>query len=276
MKKMNRKQAKDENFPVGMLISPKLKNIVQTYYQAARDADDAADNPLLSAEQKKAALDNIELAFRQPDMPTEFKSAAKLGRLFAAENLDSSLYTDLLTAFRMDAENKPIEIWEQLLNYCNYSAAPVGRFMLAIHNENPSSYLPAATLCAVLQITNHLQDLKKDAVNLQRFYLPHKMMEQHGARYSDIYLSFTKPALREVINETTGKLRMMLQDAEPIFKIVKNIRLKWELGVIFSLTNSMIKKIERRDVLHDNIRLNGFDWIKALGSGLNRILWQKH
>lgn len=273
---MNRKQAKDENFPVGMLISPKLKNIVQTYYQAARDADDAADNPLLSAEQKKAVLDNIELAFRQPDMPTEFKSAAKLGRLFAAENLDSSLYTDLLTAFRMDAENQPIEIWEQLLNYCNYSAAPVGRFMLAIHNENPSSYLPAATLCAVLQITNHLQDLKKDAVNLQRFYLPHEMMEQHGARYSDIYLSFTKPALREVINETTDKLRMMLQDAEPIFKIVKNIRLKWELGVIFSLTNSMIKKIERRDVLHDNIRLNGFDWIKALGSGLNRILWQKH
>lgn len=276
MKKMNRKQAKDENFPVGMLISPKLKNIVQTYYQAARDADDAADNPLLSAEQKKAVLDNIELAFRQPDMPTEFKSAAKLGRLFAAENLDSSLYTDLLTAFRMDAENQPIEIWEQLLNYCNYSAAPVGRFMLAIHNENPSSYLPAATLCAVLQITNHLQDLKKDAVNLQRFYLPHEMMEQHGARYSDIYLSFTKPALREVINETTDKLRMMLQDAEPIFKIVKNIRLKLELGVIFSLTNSMIKKIERRDVLHDNIRLNGFDWIKALGSGLNRILWQKH
>ena len=276
MKKMNRKQAKDENFPVGMLISPKLKNIVQTYYQAARDADDAADNPLLSAEQKKAVLDNIELAFRQPDRPTEFKSAAKLGRLFAAENLDSSLYTDLLTAFRMDAENQPIEIWEQLLNYCNYSAVPVGRFMLAIHNENPSSYLPAATLCAVLQITNHLQDLKKDAVNLQRFYLPHEMMEQHGARYSDIYLSFTKPALREVINETTDKLRMMLQDAEPIFKIVKNIRLKWELGVIFSLTNSMIKKIERRDVLHDNIRLNGFDWIKALGSGLNRILWQKH
>ncbi len=276
MKKMNRKQAKDENFPVGMLISPKLKNIVQTYYQAARDADDAADNPLLSAEQKKAVLDNIGLAFRQPDTPTEFKSAAKLGRLFAAENLDSSLYTDLLTAFRMDAENQPIEIWEQLLNYCNYSAAPVGRFMLAIHNENPSSYLPAATLCAVLQITNHLQDLKKDAVNLRRFYLPHEMMEQHGARYSDIYLSFTKPALREVINETTDKLRMMLQDAEPIFKIVKNIRLKWELGVIFSLTNSMIKKIERRDVLHDNIRLNGFDWIKALGSGLNRILWQKH
>lgn len=276
MKKMNRKQAKDENFPVGMLISPKLKNIVQTYYQAARDADDAADNPLLSAEQKKAVLDNIELAFRQPDTPTEFKSAAKLGRLFAAENLDSSLYTDLLTAFRMDAENQPIEIWEQLLNYCNYSAAPVGRFMLAIHNENPSSYLPVATLCAVLQITNHLQDLKKDAVNLRRFYLPREMMEQHGARYSDIYLSFTKPALREVINETTDKLRMMLQDAEPIFKIVKNIRLKWELGVIFSLTNSMIKKIERRDVLHDNIRLNGFDWIKALGSGLNRILWQKH
>ena len=36
--------------------------------------------------------------------------AGKLGELFAAENLDSSLYTDLLAAFRRDARGETIEI----------------------------------------------------------------------------------------------------------------------------------------------------------------------
>ena len=45
-----------------------------------------------------------------------------MGRIFVGENLDCHLYTDLLEAFRRDAKNTPIEIWEQLLDYCKYSA----------------------------------------------------------------------------------------------------------------------------------------------------------
>lgn len=84
-----------------------------------------------------------------------------MGKLFGMENLANTLFLDLLTAFERDAENRQPEIWEQLIDYCKYSAAPVGRFMLAIHDENPSTYLPAETLCAALQIVNHIQDLKK-------------------------------------------------------------------------------------------------------------------
>lgn len=254
------KTAKNENFPVGMLVSKKLKPLVQLYYQAARQADDIADNPELTSAQKLQLLAQAEQDF----FARTDSIAGKLGQAFAAENLDSSLYTDLLTAFRRDAQNEKIEIWEQLPDYCRYSAAPVGRFMLAIHNENPSTYLPAEALCTVLQISNHLQDIKTDMCLLQRCYLPKDLLEKYGVAESDLYLSAETPQLQALIAEICSRLRAMLQDAAVLPRLVRSLRLKAELGVIFSLTNSMLKKIEQKDIIASPIRLIGFDWCKAL------------
>lgn len=265
------KQAKDENFPVGLLISGKLKPLVKAYYQAARTADDIADNPRLSTEEKLNLLNETERAFYGKNKAKKFSAAAKLGHLFAKENLDASLFTDLLKAFRQDAVNQPLEVWEQLTNYCSYSAAPVGRFLLAIHDENPSTYLPAATLCAVLQISNHIQDLKKDCLEMKRFYIPKTMMDKHGVVYDDFCKSQSTPALKTLIAEIITELRSMMKDAQQLPRLIKNKRLRMETGVILSLTNSMLQKLENEDVLNTAVRLNRSDWIKALGHGLKTL-----
>lgn len=277
---MRHKTGRDENFSVGLLVSKKLKPLVAAYYRAARAADDIADNPALTVEQKLAALDGAEAAFygraeaTDRDETTDrgetpdFPEARDLGRLFRAENLDSRLYTDLLTAFRRDALNQPPEIWEQLTDYCNYSAVPVGRFMLAIHDENPSTYLPAASLCTALQLVNHLQDLKYDAMTLRRFYLPKEMMARHDVVPGDVYLNAATPGLKALILEICGLIRGQMKDAAALPRLVKSFRLRWEIGVIVSLTNSMLKKIEKYDVISRRIELSRTDWLKALGAGL--------
>ena len=257
------KTARDENFPVGRLVSPKLRPVVQAYYAAARKADDIADAPNLSDAQKLLLLNEEEKNF----FAVNDTVAGDLGRIFVGENLDCHLYTDLLEAFRRDAKNTPIEIWEQLLDYCKYSAAPVGRFMLAIHDESAAAYLPAETLCAVLQITNHLQDMKTDACTLRRCYLPTQMMNKYGVEFTDICLSKATPALQALIKDITIRLKAMLKDAKILFSLVQSRRLKAELGVIFSLTNSMLKKIEKGDVLASEIKLSRWDWLKALVTG---------
>lgn len=265
------KQAKDENFPVGLLISRKLKPLVKNYYQAARTADDIADNTTLSVPEKLALLDETERAFYGKNKAKKFSSAAKLGKLFTKENLDASLFTDLLKAFRQDAVNQPLEIWEQLVNYCTYSAAPVGRFLLAVHDENPSTYLPAAVLCAVLQISNHIQDLKKDCLELKRFYIPKTMMDKHGVVYDDFCQKQSSPALKLLIAEIITELRSMMKDAAQLPRLIKNKRLRMETGVILSLTNSMLRRLEKEDVLSTSVRLSRLDWIKALGYGIKTL-----
>ena len=255
-----KKQIKDENFTVGLLVDDKLKPLVKLYYDVAREADDVADSPNLSPQTKIQKLDKIEQDFYAKNE----SKAGELGKMFADENLAYSLFGDLLEAFRRDAKGIKIEIWEQLLDYCSYSAAPVGRFLLAIHNENPVTYLPAETLCAVLQITNHLQDLKHDVCILRRCYLPSEMMEKFGVRETDLCLQSATKETKQLIIHIIRRLQAMLQDARSLLCLVKNRRLKIEIAVILSLTNSMLKKINKGDVIEKHIKLNRFDRLKAL------------
>lgn len=136
MKKVKHKRPQDESFPVGKLVKKSLRPLVLAYYNAARRADDIADAQNLTREEKLAQLAETARAFHNKEAEGQFRAAADLGKLFGMENLANTLFLDLLTAFERDAENRQPEIWEQLIDYCKYSAAPVGRFMLAIHDEN--------------------------------------------------------------------------------------------------------------------------------------------
>ena len=171
MSDMRHKQQKDENFPVAsFLLGKGNRKIVTAYYNFARYGDDIADNPDLSEAEKTKRLEQLEQAlYGKAERETEAHQIAEpLRKAFIAENLSFSLASDLLTAFRQDAACFHYETWGQLMAYCQHSAAPVGRFLLALHNENPSTYLPANALCAALQIVNHVQDLKYDAKTLKR------------------------------------------------------------------------------------------------------------
>ncbi len=268
------KSMKNENFPVAALAGKKLRPIVEAYYKAARAADDVADASQLTEQKKLARLMLFERSFsvgiNGGALENGDEDAFRLGQIFAAEKLDASLYTDLLKAFEKDARNEPIAVWEQLIGYCRLSAAPVGRFILALHDESPSAYLPAETLCAVLQISNHLQDMRKDAEQLGRCYLPQDMMAAHDVRASDMFLDKSSPALRALTAEITDKLRRMLKDASVLPALLRSRRLKMQIGIILSLTNSMIKKLEKNDALTSRIRLNLGDWIKAFCIGAPR------
>lgn len=272
MKKVKHKRPQDESFPVGKLVKKSLRPLVLAYYNAARSADDIADAQNLTREEKLAQLAETARAFHNKEAEGQFRAAADLGKLFGMENLANTLFLDLLTAFERDAENRQPEIWEQLIDYCKYSAAPVGRFMLAIHDENPSTYLPAETLCAALQIVNHIQDLKEDAVKLRRFYLPAEMMKRYGTENSDIYLSFMTPPLKKVVGEVLENVKGMLKDSEVLPSLISSFRLRAEVGVILSLTNSVVKRLEKGDVLAQRIRPSGWDWVKAWFNGWKTAL----
>ena len=266
----------DEQFPVGLLTAPSLKPLILAYYQAARFADDIADNPWLSPEQKQKKLLAVRQAFLQPDTGSDLLVIRGLGRLFAAERLDTSLFLDLLTAFERDAAGHPVRIWEELLDYCRYSAAPVGRFMLAIHNENPSGYLPAENLCAILQILNHLNSLKEDLSLLGRCYIPADIMQKYGVRTGDLGLSYTTPQVKALLAEVIARVEALQADVLILPSLVKSFRLRFEIGVILSLTNSMIQKNKKADILQSPPSLGIWDWLKALASGFRRAVFCKY
>lgn len=272
---MQHKNAHNEDFPVDLLVQKKLRPLVAAYYEAARYADDIADSPFLTAERKMEKLAEIRSAFMQPDGGNDLQIIRGLGRLFVVECLDASLFLDLLTAFERDAVNRPIRIWEELTDYCRYSAAPVGRFMLAIHNENPSAYLPAENLCTILQLLNHLADIKEDLSLLQRCYIPEDMMNKYKVRITDLGLQNTLPQVRQLLSEIMLKVEKMQADAELLPALINNFRLRLNVCVILSLTNSVIKKYINTDILQNPPHPSRLDWIKAFFQGTYKALFCK-
>jgi phytoene/squalene synthetase len=80
----------------------------------------------------------------------------------------------------MDQRLRRYQTWHQLLGYCELSANPVGRIVLMMAGlrppeEDPSNaeaWRKSDAICTALQITNHIQDVRRDLLERDRVYLP--------------------------------------------------------------------------------------------------------
>src|SRR5215469_9604215 len=162
-----------ENFPVGsFLIRRDLRPHVHAFYRFARNADDIADNPALTAEEKVKRLDRMA-AILDGASGQDSPAAAAMRQSLIETNITAQHCHDVLLAFRLDAVKLRYRDWDDLMDYCRYSASPVGRQLLDLHGESPTATWPASdALCNALQVLNHLQDCVADWRNLDRVYLP--------------------------------------------------------------------------------------------------------
>ncbi len=272
---MMHKTDKDEDFPVCFLASGELRTAIATYYTAARFADDVADNPFISSQDKLQKLEAVRQAFLHPDQADNLPIIRKLSSIFVAHNLDRSLYLDLLRAFEQDSDFSSIRVFQELIQYCRYSAAPVGRFMLALYQEHPMTYLPGENLCIVLQILNHLGHIKDDLSWLKRCYIPLDMIQSHGLKTSDFGLSYSSVEVINLLHDLAAKTSAMLADAQVLPRLIKNFRLRFEVCVILSLTNSVLKQCKNRDILQNPPRPDKWTWMKSIIVGLWRALFRR-
>jgi squalene synthase HpnC len=162
---------RDENFPVASrLVAAKYRAPILAFYRFARVADDVADHPDLPPPQKLALLDSLEASLVGASR-SEPEGVALRGAL-AERKLTPRHALDLLKAFRLDVTKSRYETWDELIGYCRYSAMPVGRLVLDVHGESQATWRASDSICAALQINNHLQDCGKDYRDLDRVYLP--------------------------------------------------------------------------------------------------------
>src|SRR3954468_11602407 len=182
----------DENFPVASwLVAPPYRRPIMAFYEFVRIADDIADHPTLNEPDKLAHLDALEASLLGRD---EHNAAGVVLRAALAErNLSPQHAQDLLKAFRQDVTKHRYADWDELIDYCRYSAMPVGRFVLDVHGEDRDTWEANDALCAALQINNHVQDCAADYRNLDRVYLPLDLLSKHGAGVEHLKAATASP-----------------------------------------------------------------------------------
>jgi squalene synthase HpnC len=243
---------RDENFPVAsLLLAPDRRRPVMTFYRFARTADDVADHPNASAAEKLAILDRMRatLAGEAADEPT----ALALREALEARGLSPQHGLDLLTAFRRDVTQDRYASWEELMDYCRYSAAPVGRMVLDIHGESRSAWPASDALCAALQVINHLQDSGKDHRELDRVYLPLSDLTAAGASVEALDQPSASPSLRRALATLAKRAETLLASARPLASQVTDLRLRLEIILIQTLAEDLARRLARHDPLSERV-----------------------
>ena len=242
----------DENFPVASaLIAARHRPAVLAFYRVARLSDDVADHPGLAPDEKLRRLDAVEanLTGSGESVP----AAAALRRVLVERGLTDRHMLDLLTAFRRDAVKTRYADWDELMDYCRYSAAPVGRFVLEVHGEARTTWPASDALCAALQVINHLQDCGKDYRDLDRVYVPLDALAAAGVDVRSLGEAKGSPALRRVIADLAARTAGLLETARPLAGAVRDLRLSLEVGVIHTLAGSLVRRLIDHDPLSERV-----------------------
>jgi hydroxysqualene synthase len=245
---------RDENFPVAsLLVSARHRGPILAFYEFVRIADDIADHPTLAALDKLAHLDALESALlgRSEGEP----AAERLRTELAARRLTPRHAQDLLHAFRMDVTKLRYRSWDELIEYCSFSAMPVGRFVLDVHGEPRSTWTASDALCAALQINNHIQDCGADYRNLNRIYVPLDGLTAAGARVEELAAPRSSPALLQCLHALARRNEDLLRDSLGFAGMIGDFRLSLEVAVITALAQRILRLIKTRDPLADNVHL---------------------
>lgn len=261
----------EENFPVGsFLIRQDLRAHVHAFYAFARNADDIADSPSLQPDDKVYRLNVMEDVLtgkREDGSP----SALGLRASLAATAVSSRHAKDLLVAFRQDATKIRYASWDELLDYCRYSAMPVGRHVLDLHAESEQTHPPSDALCASLQVLNHLQDCQKDFMQLDRSYLPQDLLSRFGGNVNDVTAARESVALSGVFASLLDRVDELNHDAARLPSSVRDRRLRLETAVIVGLAKRLTRRLRAGDPIATRIKLTKTDAVFSLFAAMRYL-----
>ena len=243
---------RDENFPVAsVLISPRHRPAILAFYNFVRAADDVSDHATAAREVKLRLLEEMRASLMgASDVSPQ---GVTLRKVLAERSLSNEHAADLLEAFRRDVTKLRYENWNELVDYCRFSAMPVGRYVLDVHGESRDIWPLNDALCAALQVINHLQDCAKDYRSLGRVYLPLDTLAEYGATPEMLDAPRATPALRAVIAALAKRNAQLLKQSAPFAVAIRNRGLALEVGLIQTLAEDLNRKLLVRDPLSERV-----------------------
>jgi squalene synthase HpnC len=175
-------RAAGENFPVVSLLSPRwARPHLRAIYGFARLVDNLGDE---AAGDRNALLDELE---RELEGPPRTEIMRKVHETVGACSLSKDPFARLIEANRIDQVKSRYDTWDEVREYCTYSADPVGRLVLGIYGRagEPQLVAMSDSVCTGLQLVNFLQDPPRDLA-LGRVYLPQESLRRFGVTDADL------------------------------------------------------------------------------------------
>ncbi|MFF2851104.1 squalene synthase HpnC [Streptomyces sp. NPDC058001] len=234
-------KAATENFPVAPFFLPRAwRGDLMALYGYARLVDDIGDGDLAPggadarhlglsperADDRLAFLDAFETDLRRVfDTDTDAEGGSggprhpllrRLVPTVRRHALTPEPFLGLIAANRQDQLVTRYETFDDLLAYCELSANPVGRLVLAVTGTaTPERIRRSDAVCTGLQIVEHLQDVSEDLAQ-GRVYLPAEDMKRFHVQESDLAAPSAGASVRVLIAFEAERALRLLNEGTPL------------------------------------------------------------
>ncbi len=236
-----------ENFHVASWFLPEaLRPHFHSIYAYCRVSDDLGDE----VGNTQVALALLAMWGRELDACYEGRARhpvfVALAETIRACSIPKEPFADLLTAFRQDQTVTRYETMQDVLDYCRYSANPVGRLVLYVcgYADEERFRLSDAT-CSALQLANFWQDVRVDYAK-GRVYLPQEEMRRFGVSDESIAQGIATPEFRALLRHEVNYARSLFQEGLPLIGMVGR-DLAIDLDLFSRGGLQILHAIERRD-----------------------------
>jgi squalene synthase HpnC len=236
-----------ENFQVVSFLLPKrLHQDFYNVYAFCRWSDDLGDE--IGDPQESLRL----LAWWRGELQAMYAGRAShpvfvaLRATVADHHLPIEPFDHLIQAFEQDQTVSRYRNFDELFEYCRYSANPVGRLVLGLcgYQDAERQALSDAT-CTALQLANFWQDVIVD-LQKDRVYLPLDVLERNGYPVDDLFARRFDDRFRGAMKEAVGVARELFLRGLPLAGQVDR-RLAIDLELFSRGGLKILEKIERQD-----------------------------
>ncbi|MEU6283787.1 squalene synthase HpnC [Streptomyces sp. NPDC047028] len=255
-------KAASENFPVAPFFLPRAwREDLMAVYGFARLVDDIGDGDLApggadarilgvsatEAEDRMVVLDAFETDLRRVfDGRPHHPLLRRLQPTVRRRALTPEPFLGLIAANRQDQLVTRYETYDDLLAYCELSANPVGRLVLAVTGTtSPERVRLSDAVCTALQIVEHLQDVAED-FGRDRIYLPAEDMKRFHVQEADLAAKTTGASVRALVAYEAQRARDLLNEGAPLVGSVHG-RLKLLLAGFVAGGRAAIRAIAAAD-----------------------------
>jgi len=212
-----------ENFSVVSWLLPKhLHQHFYNLYSYCRWADDLGDE-ISDPSQALSLLDEWEHELRACYAGrTSHPVFIALRGTIAAFHIPIEPFSDLLIAFRQDQTIRRYPTWQDVFDYCRYSANPVGRLVLYLcgYDDAERQKLSDAT-CTALQLANFWQDVSRD-LQKGRIYIPLEALAAQGLNESDIVERRFDQRFVSLMKDLISRTRALFAQGLPLASMIES------------------------------------------------------
>ncbi len=264
-------RASAKNFYYAFLILPKRKRqALCAVYAFMRRCDDIADDPGLSAAERRHKLDTWLEALHRSQQGNPSDDPILLDELALGTAMDV-VESDVHTPVSPDAAcplTVQYETFDDLKLYCRRVASVVGLVCIHIFGYRDPAAEPLAEQCGLaFQLTNIIRDVKEDAA-MGRVYFPGEDLSKFGLSAASLMTASDSAEIRPLLAFEADRAREYYKSGDQLISYISEDS-QPALYVLVNIYRKLLEKISGKDydVFTARVSLTVTEKLRVLAKG---------